>query len=747
MSVRPGFRADVEGLRAVAIGAVVAYHAGLPFVPGGFVGVDVFFVISGFLITGLVVRELRQTGRVSLSRFYARRAKRLLPAAVLVLAVTAMASWAVLAPIDRPVVGTDIAAAAAYVSNLRFAAQGTDYLAGDRAASPVLHYWSLGVEEQFYLVWPLVLLLVGLAVAWLLNRRGRTLPGRASVGSAQAHPRVLTAALAAVMVAVGAASWVLSVQWTERIAPWAFFGTPARGWEFALGGLVGLAAPWLQRLPVAARAVAGWVGLGLILVAVIRIDADTPYPGTAALLPVLGSCLVLVAGVPALSVARGGPLLLLGTWPMQAVGRLSYSWYLWHWPPLVLLAAVIGPLSVPVGVAVVVASLVPAALAYRFVERPIHTAPALAHRSRPALLVGLGCSLAGLAVGGWLIIAPGGALVTPVVAAQVPGNPDGFGPPLGPSPNPSVPTAGTSGPTWSPSGTPSGTASPTPTPTPSPSPVPTGPIRPAPGQARDDLPITYGNGCHIAIGDTTGPPCVFGDATSGTTIVLLGDSHAAQWFPALERLAEQRRWRLLSRTKSGCPAPDVTIWRRALARAYTECDTWRAGVLDELTRTRPDLVIAASTPTSSLVSRDTGQRLGAAAARADWQDGWTRTATRLAGAGIPVVILRDTPWPGVDIPACVSRHPDDPATCDVSRDVIPAADLDVGLVSAGGPLADEPGVHPVDLTDQLCGPRTCSAVIGRMLVYRDDNHLTATFARSLSASLDAAVDGLIPAAR
>jgi peptidoglycan/LPS O-acetylase OafA/YrhL len=295
------FRADVEGLRAVAVLAVVVYHAGLSQVGGGFVGVDVFYVLSGFLITGLLWEELQTTGRVRMGAFYGRRARRLLPAAVLVLMVTAAASWVWLSPLQARGATRDAAAAALYVANYRFALQRTDYLA-DASPSPLQHYWSLGVEEQFYLLWPLLLLVVFLA--------GQRLRPRSAAGPVAA------------LALAGAGSLALSLRLTARSAPWAFFSLPTRAWELAAGGLIALSASTLRRLPGVAAATLGWLGLEAIAWSMTRFTAATPFPGIAALLPVGGTAAVLAAGCAA---PRLGPGRVLGWWHLQAAGKLSYS--------------------------------------------------------------------------------------------------------------------------------------------------------------------------------------------------------------------------------------------------------------------------------------------------------------------------------------------------------------------------------------------------------------------------------------
>jgi peptidoglycan/LPS O-acetylase OafA/YrhL len=314
---RAPFRPDIEGLRAVAVVAVVLYHAGIPGIAGGYIGVDVFFVISSFLITGLLWREVQATKTVALGRFYAARARRLLPAAATVGVVTALVAAAVLPPLQARRVFIDGIASMLYVGNYRFAAQNTDYMISDLPPSPFQHYWSLGVEEQFYLVWPALII----GTAWLARRiaRGDT-------------PR--NAPYLAVVTLVGAASLAAAVIWTHTSPPWAFFSLPTRAWELAAGALVALTIDQWKRLPLLPATVAGWGGLALILLTCTQLGPHTPYPGTSALLPVLGTALVIGAG----SVTGGmGVGRVLCPPVMRAIGRVSYSWYLWHWPVLLLL--------------------------------------------------------------------------------------------------------------------------------------------------------------------------------------------------------------------------------------------------------------------------------------------------------------------------------------------------------------------------------------------------------------------------
>ncbi|WP_237769837.1 acyltransferase, partial [Kytococcus sp. HMSC28H12] len=296
-SQRPSsFRPDVEGLRAIAVLSVMAYHAGLPLVTGGFAGVDVFFVLSGFLITGQLLKEVDRTGRVDLPAFYGRRAKRLLPAATTVLIVTGLLTWLVLPATRFKEIAWDIALSALYVVNWRLADRSVDYLAEDSLPSPVQHYWSLAVEEQFYVVWPLVLLLVGLFV----TRTRLPLAPVATVG----------------LLAIAVPSLVWSVVHTASSPATAYFVTTTRLWELALGGLVACGVAVWARLPRLLGSLLVVLGLVVLLTSLFVVTSSTPWPGSAALLPTVGTALVLVGGAR----ARGPVVRALGSAPMLWVG-------------------------------------------------------------------------------------------------------------------------------------------------------------------------------------------------------------------------------------------------------------------------------------------------------------------------------------------------------------------------------------------------------------------------------------------
>ena len=349
-------RSDIQGLRAVAVLLVVLAHAGVGLTAGGFVGVDVFFVLSGFLITGLLLAEARKRGSVSLLEFYVRRSRRILPAAALTLLVTDVAAFFALNFVRAGDGVRDSLYAAGFASNFRFAARGVDYFAEGDPPSPFLHYWSLSVEEQFYVVWPLLLSLALFGVAVRARRRPATLRERR---------------LLAVVLVLATASLAWSVRLTATAPTGAYFSPFTRAWELGMGATLAVAASSLARAPSAAKVILGWAGLAAIAVAAVAFSEGTPFPGAAALVPTVGTALAIVAGMgaetPRLAVAR-----LLALRPMLVVGDRSYAFYLWHWPALVLADAYAGrQLPVSGKLAVVAGAFVLSCVSYALVENPI----------------------------------------------------------------------------------------------------------------------------------------------------------------------------------------------------------------------------------------------------------------------------------------------------------------------------------------------------------------------------------------
>jgi len=688
------FRPDIEGLRAVAVLAVVLYHAGLPGAGGGFIGVDVFFVVSGFLITGLLWREASSTGTVGLARFYGARARRLLPAAVTVLIATCIASAVLLPPLQaRSVLGDGIASAL-YVGNYRFAIQGTDYLAADAPPSPLQHYWSLGVEEQFYLLWPALII----GTAWLLARVARR---AGCVATRSVAPYLLLLALLATV------SFMISLSWTEDLPSWAFFSLPTRAWELAVGGLVALTAGAWRHLPGPSAALVGWGGLALIAVTCTQLGEGTPYPGTTALLPVLGTALVIGAGcaTPELGVGR-----FLSKPAIRSIGRLSYSWYLWHWPVLLLAPAMFGgDIGLAGRLAMVVVSFGLAILTLHLIENPVRFASSLKVSARRSLAVG--GALTAVAVCACvvlLLVRPvpvgHGIAAAPVVSVPAPvaqAAPSAVTPPPPMSVHDQVLAA---------------VAKST-----EPGPVPTN-LTPALGSIAK--PEVFVNGCVLSWRDVAQPDCMSGDTGAPTTVALVGDSHAAMWQPALESVAKDRHWRLETMSKVLCPMMDLPINSPYLGRKFTECDQWRSDTMARLEKEKPQLILVD-------MSRRYGADFGFTSYDQAWLDSVTRLVQRLHATGASVLVLGPVADPHSTVPTCVSAHMDDATACAPTR----ADGLnDAGIKGEAAATAAGGGQYS-ELSDYFCTADRCPVVVGNTLVYRDDNHVTTEYAQVLAPLL------------
>ncbi|MGX9349119.1 acyltransferase family protein [Microbacterium sp. KNMS] len=532
MMRRAGFRRDIQGLRAIAVLAVVAQHAGATWAPGGFIGVDVFFVVSGFLITSLLVRELAETGRIDLPAFTARRARRILPAALVVVVLTVVGAYGIVSPLRRETLLADAVASALFVPNYAFAVRDADYF-GDETPSLFQHYWSLGVEEQWYLVCPALLL-----AAWAVGRR---LGGR----------RGARGAVAVALGIVLAGSLAAVVALTPVSQPWAFFALWTRMWEFAVGALIALVpAAAVARIPGLVRAALGWAGLAGILAAIALIGESSAFPGVLVLLPVLSTGAVILAGIGQDAPPRGSAGAVIGSRPFVFVGEISFSLYLVHWP-LIVAGALLAPGLPWLPAALGVASIPVAWALFRLVEQPTRRARVLVDaRPRRTLLSAAGATAAvALAAGTALAVAPEPALATQTRVAHA---------------EPAVPPEVT--------------------------PVVPANLEPGLADAPDDESEVYDDGCNLGYQGERPRPCSFGEGDE--RMVLWGDSHAAHWVPGVLRAAEERGMALTTHTKSRCSS---ALARHVLdGSAFGACDRWRSAVLDELREDPPEVLVLAN---------------------------------------------------------------------------------------------------------------------------------------------------------
>jgi peptidoglycan/LPS O-acetylase OafA/YrhL len=636
-----GFRPDVEGLRGIAVLLVVLFHCGVPGFAGGFTGVDIFFTLSGYLITNLIVNEIERNGTLRFRQFYARRVRRLLPASGFVVVATLLLGFAVYSPLEQAAHASMARYTLVYVSNYLFMRDATDYFARDVATNPYLHTWSLAVEEQFYIFWPAV---IALALHRTETRR------RAVV----------------VLSGVCLISFGLCVWWTHTQQPWAFFGSPARAWEFGLGGLASLV-----RKPVLSAHInwirpISWIGLAGIAVAGCRYSAQMSFPGYAATLPVVGTIAVLLSGASGVgsSLQR-----FLGNIALLRLGKLSYSWYLWHWPILMLTTVRFPAITWQGKLAAAGIALLIAELTFRLLENPIRFNKFLVARPALSLSLVLLVPLVGLTVAHF---AERQSFLSLASAAQTR-------------------------------------------------------LR----SASEDLSPLVNAHCLSQPGSAHLVECQFGDPASAKTVVLFGDSHADQWFPALESVATKEGWQLITMVKSSCPAARVEVYSVALKHIDRECSDWREAALTRIAQLRPSAVLIGNS-----VGYVEGQERDAAHDRllsaAQWHEGMRSLLQYLDSLGLETIVLADVPRAGFNVPICLSRalaHGRPTQECILQRNLSLDGDVREAEANAASPFGN---VRIVDFSDELCSGSVCPPVIGGQVVYRDNNHLTASFARTLA---------------
>lgn len=661
---------------------VLLFHAGAPFLPGGFVGVDVFFVISGFLITGMLVRQSFEAGRIDLADFYARRVRRILPAATLVLLVTVFCTWLILPRTRWESIGEEAVGSALYFVNWIFAAN-TDYLNADSAESPLQHFWTLAVEEQFYIVWPLLLVLLLLIVRWLAH--SPHLPQSPSMHQVRTRRLV---EVGVILMVLPSLAW--SIYYTSAEPAAAYFVSTTRLWELGVGAAIAVWAGHLSRLPELMGRCLQIGGLIAIVVAGLTFSSETVFPGYAALLPVLGAAAVIVGGMAGRDV--GGPAQLLNTAPMRWVGDLSYSLYLWHWPLLVFATYLMGEdLRFRYGLLVVLFAFIPAWMSYTYVETPFRDWTLVKESVSRALRAGAALMAVSVLAGLALLVSLGSLFGSYSRGLEGPAGAELLA--QDHAEGRVVDQAGD--------------------------------FVPAVEEAADDNPGLFDLGCHQEESHYEVVPCVFGDEDSDYVVALVGDSHAAQWLPALEPIAEEQSWRLESYTKSSCPYNGVALELRG--SFYEECYVWGQALTEELTGAgAPDHVVTSASRYSS------AEEVGDGAATGGVSSGYVSAWGELEKRGVPVTVILDTPRTDMNSPECVAENLLTLTAC--------AVDKETALTNSGYPAletaAEEAGIEPVDMTDMICPEKECPPIIGGVLVYRDSNHITATYSATLSGVLE-----------
>ncbi len=605
---------QIQGLRAVAAILVTVFHARL--VPGGFIGVDIFYVISGYLITGLILREIEKTGTLDLRSFYQRRIKRLLPTSVFVLFVTAIFAWILFPPITRDALGRDLFAAAAYISNYLFAWWQNDYQNLNATPSPFIHYWSLAVEEQFYLVWPLFIL--------FLARYGK---------------KIVFAGIAITTLL----SLLFSIYLTQVAPIWAFYSLPTRAWELGFGALLLFLPETKKKIRILP-----WLGFFGIAISSFNFNENTAFPGKNALVPVLATVFLMA------SIKYWPPLFndLANSRLSQWLGAISYPLYLWHWPALVLPSSALGrPLRFYERFLCILLTIVLAHYTSKYVEEPLR------HKnlSPRTIYKGAAYTTAVSLVAGVLISFTSSSIIT--TKGEV--------------------------------------------------------------SYQFDLvqvmerPVVYGDGCHVNYGETKSGYCTYGDKESSKTIVLYGDSHAAQWFPTLDKMATERGFKLVSLTKSACPAVDA---KRPDQGAFkmVHCTKWRENSIKRIAEIQPLAVITSSfqyfTPSNTKITRAQW-----------WNEGQRKLLKGLRGSTNKLIYISDTPRPLRDIPNCLASR--DSKVCDSTER------SKVSVIR---------GFDVINPNPWLCSSY-CPAIVEGTVAYRDASHISVDMALKLLPKLEAAL--------
>jgi peptidoglycan/LPS O-acetylase OafA/YrhL len=691
-------RGDIQGLRAVAVLTVIAAHAGVPFLPGGFVGVDVFFVISGYLIASLLYREVLLTGTVSIGGFWARRARRILPAATVVTLVTVLLSLAWMSLLDARQVVIDALWASAFAANIHFAQQGVYYFAEGEGPSPLQHYWSLAVEEQFYVLWPLLLAACLVVTRWRRTDKGRQVE------------RLPRRAVTTMLVVLTLASLAWSVLATVESPSSAYFSTLTRAWELGVGALVALVPPsFVRRLTRLSLESMALIGAAMLLTACTLITAETPFPGIVAVLPVAGTALLLVSGATGDSpVRRTTTSRVLAVPPMRVVGDWSYSLYLWHWPafilPPVALDRALTPFEKVLAVLVVITL---SAYSYRFIEQPFRAGRA-AHRlvRRRALVLypASAVLVATTAAGAWWWTGYQGGEHgdTPpitIAAAPIDGRHDNTEALV----RASVIAAKDE--------------------------------RAVPSDLTPDLLDLRDSIADVGDCDYQGDVrrlCPHG--TGDRTVVVIGDSHARAWIPAFSRIVDVGGWTAYYLVKPQCTAAHVTIASLDSDEPFTDCSDFQDWVVDQVAALHPDLVVVASSPPVNGVF-DGGDRVTSVERITPiLGGGYDDLFSELRQHADRVALVRDVP-----------KSPEDPATC-LSSGSPSLGDCMFEPVERSTVLGDvavdsarASGIEVVDPTPWLCYQGECPIVIGGTLSYRDTDHITTEYAANLWGELGTAL--------
>lgn len=733
------FRRDIQGLRAIAVVLVVLDHAGVSYLAGGYIGVDVFFVISGFLITGWILRGSEKARRVRFRAFYVARARRILPAAALTLVATTIASRYLLNPVRALSTFHDAIWAAFFAANVHFAQVGTNYFSSGAPPSPLQNFWSLAVEEQFYVAWPAVLM-----ITLFVLRRAPLRFDRLYRRLFVVRHEVDRAAIRRLVVILGVvivASLVWSVHDTANDPTGAYFSTLTRAWELGVGALIAVCTPFLSRPPEWIKASASWVGLSGVLGAAVWFNAGTPFPGYAALLPVSATALIVVGGLNGPGPSRRGAAAFLNLRPLRCVGDVSYSFYLWHWPVLVIAMEYEGhKLSVPTNLLLLAGAFGLSVFTYKVYEDPLH-------RKDFRIVVGharshgrrwLGLILWPLSVLTVLFVAEVclQSVQSELSAKETLSSTPGEATTTSTSATPGVAaTTTTSSMAVEPATTsPSGAL----------------PVLPpdsytnavaasiSPERLRETVPnglsppfqdltgTTASLGTCIADAtpqSTTSEVCHLGAVKAKRTLVVFGDSHAAMWMTPLAAFGSATGWDIVPMIKEGCSAPG---W----SSAYNNCDIWYHWAVSQIMQIRPSAIIFSSSYSNIPKTNPDGDN-GLVAAMAS-------EVKVLLDLSPQVIVFEDVPGLGQNPVDCLLARGATLGSC-----TFPLSSALVSEDTNIYQVVTEGGGAFLQTIPWFCAENQCPTVIGDTISYVDQNHVSNTYATELAKPLATGLDAVL----
>jgi len=645
------YRRDIQGIRALGALIIMIFHIWVGKVSGG---VDIFIFISGYLMTGIHLGLLRTHGLRGPVHLFSGVLKRITPTAVLILSVAAVLTALITPLSEQPSILKEYAAALLHLENLHLIRTSTDYLESTFQASPVQHFWALSAQMQIYLV----LVLATTPLFLYSIRKDSLLP------------------VVVLYVALCLASFIHAAHGVAVDAERTYFDPLARLWEFFSGGLLYLLSPHL-RIPRASRNVMGLAGLMLVFAGALFIPTGAPYPAYPALVPILAAALLVLAGNERDVLSSR---VLSVRW-IVLLGSCSFSIYLWHWPILILYKQYFHVEQVPLsaGLAIMLASILLSLCMYRFLEQPL----ALIPKSR--LAVSYGITAAAILVGGLVVHGSDHHFMGKVAEARQLSLTDRSYHSIAPVENDDQPTV-----------------------------LDAGRFDPRVLQiAKSILPDLYASDCHRPSWQVSrAHVCSLHDEDNDRVVMAVGASHVAQWYPALEIVARERRFNLLSLTKSACPF--------GADRPGSKCAQWNESALDKVLEINPDFVVVKGTRTFRDKREEADPKLLA-------------YVDRIRQQGIRVIAIRDNPRFNVEIPRCVAsakRNGQSLASCRIPREAVLMPDEQ--LARAVQDRFD----HFVDMTDLFCSRLYCYGAHDGLLIYRDQGHFHVPYVKGVAHHLD-----------